>query len=241
MMNNKKSLTIASRKRRRITARSAIVFLSLLSYSSSFSTSPNSQRIHCKQNSIDCGSSPRLNTRLEMSDDWSESGNDSNKWTSSSNDDDWQDQVNAKADLAVLVTETYPSGMDKFGQKDGVWICSFHEAKSVSFVLREMLKKTHSVKSSEENKGGKMEMLYSYLNGNEFIQTITRILEVYTNMESDLNTEKRAMTKIWKTREKQIEVVALNISSMFGSIKGIAGNDLASSSILKLPDSPSEE
>jgi len=152
-----------------------------------------------------------------------------------------QDQVNAKADLAVLVTETYPSGMDKFGQKDGVWICSFQEAKSVSFVLREMLKKTHSVKSSEENKGGKMEMLYSYLNGNEFIQTITRILEVYTNMESDLNTEKRAMTKIWKTREKQIEVVALNISSMFGSIKGIAGNDLASSSILKLPDSPSEE
>jgi hypothetical protein len=152
-----------------------------------------------------------------------------------------QDQVNAKADLAVLITETYPSGMDKFGQKDGVWICSFHEAKSVSFVLREMLMKTYSVKSSEENKGGKMEMLYSYLNGNEFIQTITRILEVYTNMESDLNTEKRAMTKIWKTREKQIEVVALNISSMFGSIKGIAGNDLASSSILELPDSPKED
>jgi len=152
-----------------------------------------------------------------------------------------QDQVNAKADLAVLVTETMPNDMDKFGQKDGVWICGFNEAKSLSLVLREMLMKTHSVKSSEDNKGGKMEMLYSYLNGNEFIQTITRILEVYTNMESDLNTEKRAMTKIWKTREKQIEVVALNISSMFGSIKGIAGNDLASSSILELPDSPKSE
>lgn len=149
-----------------------------------------------------------------------------------------QDQVNAKSDLAVIVTETYPSDLDKFGQKEGVWICGFHEVKSVSLVLREMLIKTHSVKSSEDNKGGKMEMLYSYLNGNEFIQTITRILEVYTNMENDLNTEKRAMTKIWKTREKQIEVVALNISSMFGSIKGIAGNDLASSSILELPESP---
>jgi hypothetical protein len=149
-----------------------------------------------------------------------------------------QDQVNAKADLAVLVTETMPSDMDKFGQKDGVWICGFHEAKSLSFVLREMLLKTHSVRSSEENKGGKMEMLYSYLNGNEFIQTIQRILEVYTNMENDLNTEKRAMTKLWKTREKQIEVVALNISSMFGSIKGISGNDLASSSVLQLPESP---
>ena len=152
-----------------------------------------------------------------------------------------QDQVNAKADLAVLVTETYPSDMDKFGQKDGVWICGFHEVKSLSLVLREMLLKTHSVRSSEENKGGKMEMLYKYLNGNEFIQTIQRILEVYTNMENDLNVEKRAMTRIWKTREKQIEVVALNISSMFGSIKGISGNDLASASFLELPESPTEE
>jgi hypothetical protein len=50
-----------------------------------------------------------------------------------------------------------------------------------------------------------------------------------------------AMTRIWKTREKQIEVVALNISSMFGSIKGISGNDLASASFLELPQSPSEE
>ncbi len=152
-----------------------------------------------------------------------------------------QDQVNAKADLAVLVTETYPSDMDKFGQKDGVWICGFHEVKSLSLVLREMLLKTYSVRSSEENKGGKMEMLYNYLNGNEFIQTIQRILEVYTNMENDLNIEKRAMTRIWKTREKQIEVVALNISSMFGSIKGISGNDLASASFLELPESPTEE
>ena len=86
-----------------------------------------------------------------------------------------------------------------------------------------------------------MEMLYNYLNGNEFIQTIQRILEVYSNMENDLNSEKRAMQRIWKTREKQIEVVALNISSMFGSIKGIAGNDLASSSVLELPTSPSTE
>lgn len=152
-----------------------------------------------------------------------------------------QDQVNAKADLAVLVTETMPSDMDKFGQKDGVWVCGFHEVKSLSFVLRQMLIKTQSVRSSEENKGGKMEMLYNYLNGNEFIQTIQRILEVYSNMENDLNSEKRAMQRIWKTREKQIEVVALNISSMFGSIKGIAGNDLASSSVLELPTSPSTE
>jgi len=41
-----------------------------------------------------------------------------------------QDQVNCKADIAVIVTQTYPSDMDRFGNKDGVWICGFHEVKS---------------------------------------------------------------------------------------------------------------
>ena len=70
-----------------------------------------------------------------------------------------QDQITAKADIAVIVTETMPSDMDRFGEKDGVWICGFHEVKSLSFVLREMLIKTHSVKSSEVNKGDKMEVV----------------------------------------------------------------------------------
>jgi len=53
-----------------------------------------------------------------------------------------QDQIKCKADIAIIVTETFPSDMDRFGEKDGVWICGFHEVKSVSFVLREMLLKT---------------------------------------------------------------------------------------------------
>ncbi len=104
---------IASRKRRRmttalaaITAKSAIVFIGLLSHSSSFSASSNHQRAHSLQNSILCGDalSPRINTCLEMSDDWSDAGNDSNKWTSSSSNDDWQEQVDAKNDGSMWST-----------------------------------------------------------------------------------------------------------------------------------------
>ena len=57
-----------------------------------------------------------------------------------------QDQVSSKADLAILVTDVFPKDMDRFGEKDGVYICGFHEVKSVSYVLREMVLKTHSVK-----------------------------------------------------------------------------------------------
>jgi hypothetical protein len=129
-----------------------------------------------------------------------------------------------------------PSDMDRFGEKDGVWICGFHEVKSLSFVLREMLIKTHSVKLTEENKGDKMELLYTYLTSNEFVQNIKRIVENYDGMIDQLNSEKKAMHKIWASREKQIWVVQENISALFGSIKGIAGKELETSNVLELPD-----
>ncbi len=148
-----------------------------------------------------------------------------------------QDQINCKADIAVIVTETFPSDMDRFGERNGVWICGFHEVKSVSLVLREMLLKTQSIRSAEENKGDKMELLYGYLTSNEFVQNISRIVENYDGMIQQLNSEKKAMHKIWATREKQIWVVQENIASLFGSIKGIAGKELETSSVLELPDS----
>ncbi|MGB5218779.1 MAG: DUF2130 domain-containing protein [Smithella sp.] len=152
-----------------------------------------------------------------------------------------QDQITCKADIAVLVTETYPGDMDRFGEKNGVWICGFQEVKSVSFVLREMLQKTHSIKLSQENKGDKMELLYTYLTSTEFVQNIKRIVENYDAMLTQLNAEKKAMTKIWATREKQIWFVQENISALFGSIKGIAGKELETSSVLQLPDTVIEE
>jgi hypothetical protein len=151
-----------------------------------------------------------------------------------------QDQIICKADLAVIVTETYPVDMDRFGEKNGVWICSFYEVKSLSFVLREMLIKINSVKLSQENKGDKMELLYNYLTSNEFVQNIKRIVENYEGMINQLNSEKKSMHKIWAEREKQIWVVQENISALFGSIKGIAGKSLQTD-LLQLPDKTIEE
>ena len=152
-----------------------------------------------------------------------------------------QDQINCKADLAVIVTETFPNDMDRFGEKNGVWICGFNEVKSVSYVLRELLLKMKSVKSSDENKGDKMELLYSYLTSNEFVQNINRIIENYDAMIHQLNYEKKATFKNFATREKQIWGVQENINVLFGSIKGIAGKELETSSILELPDTTIDE
>ncbi|MGI6369486.1 MAG: DUF2130 domain-containing protein [Ignavibacteria bacterium] len=147
-----------------------------------------------------------------------------------------QDQLSCKADLAVLVTQTLPNDVERFTFRDGIWICSFNEVKSLSFILRDSLIRIHSVKTAETNKGNKMELLYNYLTSNEFVQNIKRIVENYDGMLNQLNSEKKAMIKIWAQREKQIWVVQENLAALFGSIKGIAGKELENSKVLELPD-----
>lgn len=146
------------------------------------------------------------------------------------------DQRAEQAEIAVIVTESMPKDMERFGQKDGVWICNFTEIKSLAFVLREMLLKTKAVKGVQENKGDKMEMLYHYLTGSEFRQQVEAIVEGFTTMKSELDREKRALQRIWKEREKQIEKVIGNTVDMYGAVKGIAGNAIGNINALELPD-----
>ena len=148
-----------------------------------------------------------------------------------------EDQLSCKADVAILVSQVLPTGMDRFGEKDGVWICTFDEVKSLSFVLREMLLKLYAIKSSQENKGDKMHMLYDYLTSNTFRMQVEAIVEGFSTMKNDLESEKRSMQRIWKQREKQIDKVTTNTIDMYGSIKGIAGNAIQSVRALELTGS----
>lgn len=138
------------------------------------------------------------------------------------------------ATLGVLVTEAMPNGMERMGLKDGVWICTFEEFKGLCAVLRESVIKLSEAKLSQENKGDKMEMLYSYLTSNEFKLQIEGIVEGFTQMQSDLEAEKRAMARLWKQREKQLEKVLLNTTNMHGSIRGIAGSAIQAVTLLEL-------
>jgi hypothetical protein len=82
-----------------------------------------------------------------------------------------------------------------------------------------------------------MSILYSYLTSNTFKSQIEAIVEGFSQMQTDLDIEKRAMQRIWKTREKQIEKVVSNTIDMYGSIKGIAGNAIGTVKALELPGS----
>jgi hypothetical protein len=152
---------------------------------------------------------------------------------------DWIDKLkhdmrSTQADIAVIVTETMPKDMDGFGMKDGVWVCTFIQIKSVAFLLRDSLIKINTALASQENKGDKMSLLYSYLTGTEFRQQIEAIVEGFTELQEGIQKEKNAMQKIWKEREKQLEKVLLNTTNFYGSVKGIAGNAIGDIKLLEL-------
>lgn len=145
------------------------------------------------------------------------------------------------ANIGVLVTNTMPSDMDRFGMKDGIWICSYEEFKGLCAVLRESIVQLSMAVSTQENKGDKMSMLYDFLTSNEFRLQIEAIVEGFSQMKEDLDREKRSMQGHWKRREKQIEKVVLNTNFMYNSIKGIAGNAIQSVQALELPDGDDDD
>lgn len=144
-------------------------------------------------------------------------------------------------DIGVLVTEVMPSDMDRLGQKDGIWICTYEEFKGLSAVLRETIIQVSNVLVTQENKGDKMGLLYDFLTSNEFKLQVESIVEGFSQMKDDLVSEQRAMRAIWKKREKQIDKVILNTIDMHGSIKGIAGSAIQSIPLLELNPDESDD
>jgi len=136
------------------------------------------------------------------------------------------------ADVAILVTQAFPKDMERFGEKDGIWICNFSEVNSVAHLLRNGIIKVYDITRNEENKGDKMQLLYNYLTGNEFKGQVEAIVEGFMAMKQSIMKERIQMEKMWKEREKQLEKVLISTSGMYGSVKGIAGASVGSIPLL---------
>jgi hypothetical protein len=136
------------------------------------------------------------------------------------------DMRNLCADVAIIVTQTLPKGMDRFGEKDGVYICTFSEVKSVALLLRNAILKIYDAKKGQENKGDKMALLYDYLVGNEFIGQWSAMREGFKNLRNLLQKERDDFEKNWKKKQVIIEKIINSSLQISGSMEGISGTDV---------------
>jgi hypothetical protein len=145
------------------------------------------------------------------------------------------DQRAAKADVALIVSQTLPKGLNAFDLVDGVWVSEPRCAMPVAVALRESLIAIAKARIAGEGQQTKMEMVYQYLTGPRFRHRVEAIVERFDEMQSDLDRERKTMTRLWAKREEQIRGVIESTAGMYGDLQGIAGRTLQEIEGLQIP------
>jgi len=145
------------------------------------------------------------------------------------------DQRTANAELALLVSSALPKGVTAFDHVDGIWVAESRCAIPVAIALRQSLIEIAKVRQAGDGQQTKMELVYEYLTGPRFRHRIEAIVEKFSDMQSDLDRERKVTTKQWAKREAQIRGVIESTVGMYGDLQGIAGKALQEIEALSPP------
>jgi hypothetical protein len=136
------------------------------------------------------------------------------------------DQRAAKADIALIVSNALPKGVETFDLIEGVWVTETRFAIPVAIALRKSLIELSAARQANEGQQNKMELVYQYLTGPRFRHRVEAIVEKFSDMQADLDKERKTMTRLWAKREAQIRGVIESTMGMYGDLQGIAGGAL---------------
>lgn len=145
-----------------------------------------------------------------------------------------EDQREAGADIAAIVSTALPRDIRGIGLKEGIWVCDYLSFTGLATALRAGLMQAYAARQAEVGKGHKMELLYEYLSGPEFRRRVEAMVEALRSMHQDLEREKTAMQKIWKKREKQMQKALASTAGMYGDMQGIIGASMPELAALDL-------
>lgn len=137
-----------------------------------------------------------------------------------------EDQRRAEADVALIVSSALPKGVHTFDHVEGIWVTEPRCAVPVAMALRQSLLEIAAARQAGEGQQTKMELVYQYLTGPRFRHRIEAIVEKFSEMQDDLDRERKAMMRLWAKREAQIRGVIESTAGMYGDLQGIAGKAL---------------
>jgi hypothetical protein len=156
----------------------------------------------------------------------------------------WPDKLKSdlraeKAHLPIIVSSVLPKEASAgIGLVDGVWVASFAMALPLAELLRKNLIDVAYQKFISHHQDDKSSQLYEYITGHEFRQQLEAIIEVYLDMQSQIEKERISFTRIWSVRESQIRQLFSGTSSVIGHLRGLVGPSFSSIKGLELLDSP---
>ncbi|MGB3043773.1 MAG: DUF2130 domain-containing protein [Xanthobacteraceae bacterium] len=136
------------------------------------------------------------------------------------------DQRAAQADIALLVSNVLPKGIETFGSIDSIWVTHRRYAIPLAAALRHSLIEVATLRQANAGQRSKMELMYQYLTGPRFRLRIEAIVDKFTDMQADLDRERKAITRLWAKREQQLNAVITSSAGLYGDLQGIAGNTM---------------
>ena len=143
----------------------------------------------------------------------------SNEWLSKLR----EDQQEARAEAAVIVTQALPKEVKHFGLSEKILISDYTSFPGLAAILRQNLIEVFSVKRLAENREGKTALLFEYITSPEFRQKIESVMGFLSNIKEETEKEKRYFQRRWAKQEKQLEAVVRKLTGMSGDIEGLAG------------------
>lgn len=147
----------------------------------------------------------------------------SDKWLQKLKDD----QQEAKAELAVLVTTMMPKGVtEPFTRIGDIWVISPQVLRPMAETLRVIILESHKLRQANVGRDEKIEQLYNYLASPTFAQRMRTVLDTFATMQTELESEKRAMQKIWARRQVQIDRASKSMTTVVGELQGITLDSL---------------
>lgn len=151
------------------------------------------------------------------------------------------DQRTAKAEIALVVSDVMPKGIETFDFTGNVWVTKPRYALPLSIALRQSMIDLASSRQASEDQRSKSELVYQYLTGPRFRHRIEAIVEKFTDMQVDLDRERKAMTQAWARREQQLLGVLDASTGLYGDIQGLAGRVMPEIESLSFREASVEE
>jgi hypothetical protein len=146
----------------------------------------------------------------------------SNEWLAKSR----EDQRNIGAHLGVIATSAMPPGVDTFDRLEGVWVAAFSCSVPVAKALRQALIEAAMIRHMARGRDTKMERVYAYLTSAQFRQRVSAIVEGCVAIQTDLEAEKRFLTRYWSKRQRNVDLVVTGTAGMYGDLQAVVGKSL---------------
>jgi hypothetical protein len=94
--------------------------------------------------------------------------------------------------------------VESFDFVDGVWVAEPRCAIPVAIALRQSLIELSTARQARAGQQTKMELIYQYLTGPRFRHRIEAMVEKVSDMQADLERERKRTIRLWAKRDEQI-------------------------------------